>query len=423
MIDGERFGPVFWKIRAAAMQKPRYISNRGGTRSGKTYATLQFLNYIIPQKDKVGDVSSVVSETLPHLKRGAIRDFEEILGHPLKTDPRWNASDLIYTYDNGAILEFFSADQPQRCQGPKRKRLFCNEANHISWETFRQLAVRTTGLILIDYNPDQTFWGIERIETRDNCAMIISTYLDNKKFLSQEQVDEIEANKNDARWWKVYGLGEIGSLDGLIYEFEQIDAMPPKYSGKAEADKTEAELYADSLEEIQGLDFGFSVDPTARVQIYADKRRKHLYCRQRCYRRRMDNNDIADDLRADGVRADVPIYTDCAEPKSISEIGKQGFNVLACSKDAPVKSHKRKFQIQWLQGWKLFVTKDSIDMVRELRNYTWAQDKDGHLLPTPIEEFDHTLDALRYAVWTRYGENAQQGQYAVGSVKGGLRKH
>ena len=401
-MEGERFGPVFWKIKAAAMKKPRYISNRGGTRSGKTYSTLQFLNYIIPLKDKVGDVTSVVSETLPHLKRGAIRDFEEIIGHPLKEDANWNASDLIYTYPNGA---------------PKRKRLFCNEANHIRWETFRQLAVRTTGIIFIDYNPDATFWGIEQIETRDNCETIVSTYLDNKQFLSPEQIEEIEANKGDERWWKVYGRGELGSLEGLIYDFEQVDALPPKYSDKPQSAKTPEELYADALEEIQGLDFGFSTDPTARVQIYADRKRKHLYCRQRCFRRRMDNDAIAADLAADNVRPGVPIYADCAEPKSIAEIGKHGFNIVACSKDAPVKSDKRKFQIQWLQGWTLYVTKDSVDMIRELRNYTWSQDKDGHLTSVPVHEFSHSLDALRYAAWTHFGENASQGQYYVSKIR------
>lgn len=423
MMEPERLGLVFWEIYEAAKTHPRYISNRGGTRSGKTYSTLQFLNWLIPRADKAGDITSVVSETLPHLKRGAIRDFETILGHPLKQGPNWNASDFVYTYPNGAKLEFFSADQPQRVQGPSRKRLFANEANHISWETFRQLAVRTTGIIFIDYNPEATFWGIEQIEPRQNCVTITSTYLKNvdaitgESFLTKEQIEEIEANRNDERWWKVYGKGEIGTLDGLIYDFEQIDAMPPKYSDKPERDKTPEELYADTLEEIQGLDFGFSTDPTARVQIYADRKRKHLYCRQRCFRRRMDNDAIAEDLAADRVPPTVPIYVDCAEPKSIEEIGKHGFRVLACDKDAPVKSDKRKFQIQWMQGWKLYVTKDSIDMIRELRNYTWMQDKDGHLLPIPNHEFSHSMDALRYATWTHFAQNASMGQYSISRLR------
>ena len=218
-------GKVFWLIYDAAKRRPRYISNRGGTRSGKTYSTLQFLHILIPKADKAGDITSVVSETLPHLKRGAIRDFESIIGHSLKDDSHWNATDFVYTYDNGAKLEFFSAESSAKVLGPARKRLFVNEANHIDYETFRQLAVRTTGIIFIDYNPAATFWAMEKVEVKDNCITIVTTYKDNE-FLSPEQVAEIEDNKNDERWWKVYGEGKVGTLEGVIYDFAQIDALP-----------------------------------------------------------------------------------------------------------------------------------------------------------------------------------------------------
>ena len=151
------FTPVFWKLHTAWGRHPRYISMPGGTRSGKTYCVLQLVHLLIPAKDKPGDVTSVVSETLPHLKRCAIRDFERILGPPLNTDPAWNASDCIYTYPNGAKLEFFSADSPAKVLGPARKRLFINECNHVPYETARQLFVRTTGIIVLDYNPAATF--------------------------------------------------------------------------------------------------------------------------------------------------------------------------------------------------------------------------------------------------------------------------
>ena len=110
--NGIRFSDVFTRFAAAAEQHPRYISMPGGTRSGKTYSILQWLLLAVSNWDRPGDVSSVVSETLPHLKRGAIRDFERIMGHPLKMDDRWNASENTYTFDNGAKLEFFSADTP-----------------------------------------------------------------------------------------------------------------------------------------------------------------------------------------------------------------------------------------------------------------------------------------------------------------------
>ena len=370
-----QFSDVFWKIYDAAALHPRYISNKGGTRSTKTYSTLQFLHLLIPKADKAGDITSVVSESFPHLKKGAIRDFENIIGHPLKGDPHWNATDNVWTYDNGAKLEFFSVDNAAKVHGSQRKRLFINEANHIAYEIFRQLAVRTSSIIFIDYNPASVCWIQNEVESKQNCILIKSTYKDNP-FLSAEQVREIEDQKSDANWWKVYGCGLEGTLDGLIYEFEQIDELPAK---------TEM----DHLVEIQGLDFGFTNDPTARVQVIADPRKKILYVRERCYQTHMQNKHIIQDLQDDGVGRRVETYADCAEPKSIADIQDAGFNVIPCDKDAPVKSDKLKFQLQWMQGWKLYVTKDSLNLINELRNYTWAKDKDGTLLNQPIDKFNH----------------------------------
>ena len=383
-----QFSGVFWKIYDAASLHPRYISNKGGTRSTKTYSTLQFLHLLIPKVDKAGDITSVVSETIPHLKKGALRDFENIIGHPLKGDPHWNATDMVWTYDNGAKLEFFSCDNASKVHGSQRKRLFVNEANHIAYEIFRQMAVRTSSIIFLDYNPASVCWIQQNIECKDNCILIRSTYKDNP-FLSQQQILEIEGNKSDKNWWKIYGEGLEGTLDGLIYEFEQIDHMPPRNADKPQGEKTAEELYADSLQEIQGIDFGFTNDPTARVQIYADPKRKHAYIRERCYRTHMQNRHIIEDLKEDGVSRRVEIFADCAEPKSIADIQDAGFNVIACDKDAPVKSDKLKFQLQWMQGWKFFVTKDSLNLIKELRNYTWAKDKDGNLLNQPIDKFNH----------------------------------
>lgn len=392
------FSGVFWKLYAAAARRPRVISQRGGTRSGKTFSTLQFLHLVIPEADVPGDVTSVVSETLPHLKRGAVRDFERIVERPLSACDEWNASTLTWTYANGARLEFFSADSPDKVMGPARKRLFVNECNHIRYETYRQMAVRTTGLILLDYNPAAMFWAIEKVEPRADCVCIRTTYEDNLDFLSADQVAEIESNRGDEKWWKVYGLGEIGTLEGTVYDFDTIDALPEERS---------------SLVEVQGLDFGFTNDPTARVQVLADTGRKVLYCRQRCYRTRMLNSDIVADLKADGVPPNVEVFADCAEPKSIEEIRRAGFRIMPCDKDAPVKSDKLAFQLQWMRGWRLLVTKDSLDLIEELRNYTWAQDRDGNPLNWPVDRFNHLLDALRYAVWTKFGRDAGRGQYRI----------
>ena len=408
---------VFDMTSSAWLQKPRYVSSCGGTRSGKTYSILQMLLLILLGEEKKGSpatITSVVSESMPHLKRGVIRDFKTILtSEGLWQEEKWSETDKTYRFGNGSILEFFSVDNAGKVYGSARDRLFINECQHIKYEIARQLFVRTRGQIVIDYNPTHHFWAMDNVESKSNCIKVHSTYLDNS-FLSSEQVREIKDNeKSDPNWWRVFGLGLEGTIDGLIYDFELIDRLPPKDVDKPESEKTDEEKYADSLVEIQGLDFGFTNDPTARVQILADPKRKHLYVRERCYQTHMQNKHIIDDLNADGVGRFVEIYADCAEPKSIKDIQDGGFRVIACDKDAPVKSDKLKFQLQWMQGWKLFVTKDSLNLINELRNYVWQKDKDGKPLNIPIDKFNHLLDAMRYGVWTKWGQNAGQGEYHV----------
>lgn len=368
----------------------------GGTRSGKTYSILQLLNILIPAADKAGDITSVVSETLPHLKRGAIRDFENIIGTPLKMHPAWNASENVFTYPNGAKLEFFSADAPGKVQGPARKRLFMNECNHIEHETFRQLEVRTTGLIILDYNPSATFWCIEQIEPRQNCIRIHSTYKDNS-FLSPEQIASIEANMSDKNWWKVYGLGELGQLEGQIFDFDQIDALPEDAR----------------LKEVWGLDFGFR-DPTAIVKMLADTGRKIAYIQQKAYRSNMDNNDIAAELNNAQFPAHTTLWCDAAEPKSIAEIAAAtGGKIKACDKGGVSVGSKRKFQILWVQGWRLFVTKESVDVIKALRNYVWEKDANGNDTDVPVHKWSHGPDAIRYGLYSEFAGNENKGRYSI----------
>ena len=394
---------VFSKTAQAWLDDWRYISSCGGTRSGKTFSILQLivLQCLGEEKRKApATITSVVSESIPHLKRGAIRDFKQILqAEGAWNEARWNETDKAYGFGNGSLIEFFSVDNPGKVYGSARDRLFVNEAQHISYEIFRQLAVRTRGRIILDYNPTHEFWAMTQIEPRDECFTIHSTYKDNG-FLTDAQVAEIESNRTDKNWWQVFGEGKVGTLDGLIYTFETIDTLPTS-------------VEASSLVEVQGIDFGFTNDPTARVRCLVDTRRKVIYADQRCYETRMQNRHIIDDLQRDGVTRSTPIYADCAEPKSIADIAEAGFNVIPCDKGAPVHSDKLKFQLQWMQGWTLRVTKSSLDLINELRNYTWAKDRDGKSLNEPIDKFNHALDALRYAVWTHFGQDAGTGTYHI----------
>lgn len=387
------FNKVFKKI--AENTGSRYVDCGGGTRSGKTFAILQYLFFLTMQKQPL--LISVVSETLPHLKRGAIRDYKTILeGDNLWDDRCWNKSENTYRFSNGSIIEFFSADQPSKVHGPARDVLFINEAVNVDYETARQLFIRTRKKIFLDYNPVHSFWVHEHIQPRDNCYSITSTYRDND-YLTKEQIEEIESNRGSESWWRVYGEGLVGQLEGTIYDFEQIDELPN----------------GDGLKEVYGLDFGFTNDPTALVRVLADTGRKILYVKEEIYKTRLLNSDIVELMKRAEVAKVCPIYADCAEPKSIKEIYNAGFNVKPCQKDAPVRSEKMQFQINFVKGWKLFVTKDSVNLIKELRNYTWDKDKDGNSLNVPISKWDHALDALRYAVYTHFAGNERKGDYTL----------
>ena len=395
------YTPVYDRTMDAIIATDRFVSSCGGTRSGKTFANLQCV-FELAVQDKKPSITSVVSETFPHLKRGAIRDFQTALGD-YWDEKCWSKGEYVYTLPNGSIIEFFSADSPAKVHGPARDRLFINEVQTIPYEIARQLFVRTRGLIILDYNPTHSFWANELIETRPECKKVHSTYLDNP-YLTPEQVAEIEANRHDRNWWQVYGEGKVGTLEGLIYSFEQIDEMPD-HDG----------LAADGLREMWGIDFGFTHDPTAIVRVLADTGRKYAFVDEIDYRTGMVNPDIAQVLRGHDIHRSVHIWADAAEPKSIAEIGAaSGCNIRPCDKSAPVRSERLKFQLLWMQGWKLYVTKRSLNLIRELRNYTWEKDRDGKLTDRPIDTFNHALDAMRYALFSELAGNEGSGHYVLG---------
>ena len=374
---------VFDEIAKAYRDGLRGVDSRGGTRSTKTYSALQFLVFLAVGL-KAKKLISVVSETLPHLKKGAIRDFEEILqkekiiAGTLLDDPRWNATDRVFRFASGTIIEFFSADSPGKVHGPSRDILFINEGQNIRWETARQLMIRTREFIIVDYNPTHEFWAHTELATDPRFRTIVSTYKDNR-FLTPAQIEDIEKGKKNANWWRVYGLGLTGQLEGVIYDFEQIDRMPDPHG----------------LVRIGGLDYGFTNSKTAGVDVLADVRRKILYVDEMFYGTGMHNFEIVAALNAHGFPKGGPrLYADCAEPKANSEIKLSGFNVWPSDKGKDIV-----FQISWMQGWEIKVTKRSLNIIREQRGYVWDTDSDGNRLNQPIKVNDHAMDALRYAAF------------------------
>lgn len=360
---------------AAFKANQRVIANRGGTRSGKTYSLLVLLTCLaINGTCKTTDV---VSESLPHLKRGALNDFNDILDsfHLVEgTHYTANKTDRIYTFkQSGSMIRFFSADDWGKVKGSRRDILFINEANRIPWETYRQLAVRTTKCIFIDWNPDAEFWFEQKgIAVRENTTEIVTTYKDNP-FLGKEQIEDIESNKDDAEWWKVYGLGQIGRPQGLIYKrWEQCREIPPT-----------ARLVA------RGLDFGFTNDPTAIVDVYLYDGK--LWLDERLYRNGLTNDKIAAALK---LMPTAHMVCDSAEMKSIAELRNYGCNNV---EPALKGADSIRAGIQILQRYEIMVTQRSLNLIRELRSYKWKENAiTGELLNEPIDKFNHALDAVRY---------------------------
>ncbi len=370
--------------RTTAQEKIAKLRKRvrivqGGTSSSKTFSILPLLitHAIQNQHTEI----SVVSESIPHLKRGAIKDFINILiMRGMYRDAQFNKSDLKYRFLNGSFIEFFSADQPDKLRGARRHVLFVNECNNIDFESYNQLAIRTRDFIYLDYNPTQEFWVHTELMKDQDSDFVLLTYKDNEA-LDPALVREIEKAKEKAKtsaywdnWWKVYGLGQVGSLDGVILQnWEQIDKVP-----------NEAKLIG------YGMDFGFTNDPTTLVGVY--RYNDSLVVHEYLYQTGMLNSDIIRKLNDFGIVKTEKIYGDSAEPKSIEEIYRSGFNIKPVQKGAD----SVKFGLQILQEYKLLVTKESTNLIKELRSYTWDKDKTGRQLNAPIDEFNHAIDALRY---------------------------
>lgn len=385
---------TFEKICAALADAPRYIDNRGGARSGKTYSELQLLS-LLAMQDKRPTITSVVSENLPHLKRGAIRDFRDaLLDAGIWDENAWNKTECIYTFPSGSILEFFGADTPAKLQGPARDRLVINEANRVEWEAARQLMVRTAGLVIYDYNPSAPFWGTDEIPKRDRYALVHTTYKDND-YLPDEVRREIEANKGTGNWWRVYGLGLIGQVEGQVFDFKLVDEMPD----------------ATGYIETWGMDFGFTNDPTTIIRTLVHTGRREIYADQLVWQTGMKNPDIAAALKSLGIKrpgSGPCVWADCAEPKSIAEVAGYGLNVQGCDKRTAVRE-----QLQSMQAWTIYVTRRSVDLINEGRKYLYKQRPDGTYTNEPIDFFNHGIDALRYATWSGVLGKMGVGQYNI----------
>lgn len=352
----------------------RYIINQGGSSASKTISTLQLLVQIALKYKKQIDI---VGLSVPHLKGGVINDMPMVMeGFDLDFHKMYQSSDKKIAFPSGSVINFLSVDKLGKAHGGRRDILYMNEANHLHYNIAEQLMIRTRERVFIDYNPTNEFWAHHKIldQEKDKSILIRSTYKDNP-FLEQSIIDSIESRKGDNNFWRVYGLGELGVADGLVFEnFEVADFNIYGFDNY-----------------VNGIDWGFSNDPFAFVRAAIE--RDTLYICEEIYQRGLLNKDSADIVKRI-VRGEA-VFCDCAEPKSIQEY--KSYEVDA----RPVKKGAGSIEsgIKKIQSFSNVVIHPSCtNIAAEFKNYQWKKDKNGDVLPTPEGGFDHAIDALRYAL-------------------------
>ncbi len=363
-------------LKAYESKKYRVICNEGSTRSSKTYSEIQLACWICLRPDLYGTKQiSVVSPSLPHLKKGARKDFLTIADEwQFFREDDFNRTDNIYHFGK-SYIEFFGVEETGKVRGPGRDILIGNEANLFSHPVYVQLAMRTKDVIFLDYNPADEYSWVYEVADKPGNKKIHSTYLNNKNNLTKAQIEEIESLKDaDENLWKVYGLGLRGTSSETIYtHWKQCDAMP----GKGE--------------QFAGLDFGYNV-PTALIDI--EYYEKAVYWDELIYETKLTTGDLIERLNDMKFSKTKELFCDNAEPKTIEELVRAGYNAKPADKDVTEGIRKCKSLL-------LYITRRSINAIKEAKAYKWKIDKDGKVLDEPVKFMDHAMDAGRYGTFTK----------------------
>lgn len=364
---------------------------QGGTRSGKSHSTLQWL--LVQALTQPNIVISIVRKSFPSMRVSIMRDWISILKElGIWDDNQWSATEHIYTFDNGSMVEFMSIDSSEKRKGSSRDYLFVDEANELSKEDWFQLFIRTRKKSIIAYNPSfgTSHYIFTEIQTHPEADLYISTFKDNP-FLEKQLIEEIERLKDiNPEYYKIYGMGLPGNNVGTIFSINIIDEVPDN-----------AEFVA------FGMDYGFSVDPTTLIAV--SKRDTTLYIDQLLYRTGMVTGDIIRELKGLDIGRNE-IWGDSAEGRLIEEIFRAGFNIK------PVKKGKDSVRlgIDLMQQWKLCVTKRSADTIREFSEYVWTVNKNGNFENIPVDYSNHSIDAIRYVVQERLNnKRINAGKYQI----------
>jgi phage terminase large subunit len=388
-------------IRTTAINKIKKLHKfcrgiQGGSSAGKTYAIIPIL-IDIATKTPLSEIS-VVAESIPHLKRGAMKDFKKIMVETGRFfDDRWNATDFKYTFANGSQIEFFSADNDAKLRGARRDWLYMNEANNMNFHSYTELASRTKKGVYLDWNPTDAFWFHDELINDADVDFLIINYLDNEacpesalNFINKAKQKADAGSAFWSNWYRVYGLGEIGSLDGVVFNnWTQCDKIPK-----------DAEFIS------YGLDWGFTNDPTSLIEVY--RYESKIYVNELIYQTQLTNSDIVAKLKALDVKTSQCIVADSAEPKSIQDLTNAGYYVEPARKGPD----SIKASIDRLQQYSIVVTKNSLNLIKELRQYKWAKDREGKALNAPEDVMNHAIDCLRYVGLNKLSQYENSGEYS-----------
>ena len=369
---------------------------QGGSSAGKTFAIIPIL-IDIATKTPLSEIS-VVAESIPHLKRGAMKDFKKIMVQTGRFfDDRWNATDFKYTFANGSQIEFFSADNDAKLRGARRDWLYMNEANNMNFHSYTELASRTKKGVYLDWNPTDAFWFHDELINDADVDFLIINYMDNEacpesalNFINKAKQKADAGSSFWTNWYRVYGLGEIGSLEGTVFNnWTQCDKIPK-----------DAEFIS------YGLDWGFTNDPTSLIEVY--RYESKIYVNELLYQTQLTNSDIVAKLKAFNVNTSQCIVADSAEPKSIQDLTNAGYYVEPARKGPD----SIKASIDRLQQYNIVVTKNSLNLIKELRQYKWAKDREGKALNAPEDVMNHAIDCLRYVGLNKLSQFENSGEYS-----------
>ena len=380
-------------INKLLAMKARKKVVQGGTSAGKTYGIIPILIDWAAKNPRKR--ITVVAESIPAVKDGAVKIFKDIMFETGRwVEERWIGNPMEYTFANLSVIQFKSFDTLGKAKASgKRDILFLNEANHIPYEIADALMIRSKET-WIDYNPDNEFWVHTELLQEPNSEFLLLTYKDNEA-LPPETLEDLLIKVEKAKtsdywknWCKVYIDGEVGSLQGTVFQFKQVQDIP-----------IEADLIA------YGLDWGFTNDPTALVAVY--RCNGELWIEELIYKTGLTNSQIAAEMNNLSISKSKPIIADSAEPKSIQDLYILGYgNTLPAKKG--VDSVRNS--IDTLQQHTLNVTAKSLNLIKEFRNYRWQTDNAGKPTNIPIDKFNHGIDALRYVALNCIGKG--MGQYS-----------